>query len=72
MSPENRAKLEKYRPKYDTLLSSDYITLDVNEKNEIVDVIRAEFDAGYSYQPWCGYCVAQMVKYAFNCLKNAE
>lgn len=68
MSPENIAKLEKYRPKYEALISSNYINLDVNEKAEIVDVIRS-VEPGYSYQPWCGYCVAEMVKYAFNLIK---
>lgn len=66
MKQSNKDKLEKYRRIY-TLWSTNQELVDVDgaAKNEILEVIRAEFDPNYSTDLWCGVCVAKMVTYAF-------
>lgn len=66
MQPENRDRLEKYREHYNRLVKDDSLNLSHEGRNEIVDVIRKEFNPGYTYMEWCGKCVADMVKYAFS------
>ncbi len=70
MNQANRQKLEKYRQKYNTLLADQALDLRIEERAEILEVIRAEFNPGYTVMEWCGYCVAEMVKYAFKTMDN--
>ena len=70
MSPENRQKLEKYRPQFENWKTSQYISLQAHEINEIVDVIHAEWDSGYSVLRWCGYCVGKMAEMVLSKLEN--
>lgn len=65
MTPENIAKLEKYRPKLTVWLNDQTCHLSAGEKQEIMDVIRAEFNPGYHTDLWCGSCVVKMLEYAF-------
>lgn len=65
MKQSNRERLERYRSQYQTWVNSQYLNLSADAKAEILQIIRAEWDAGYSTDLWCGSCVAKMLVYAF-------
>lgn len=65
MQQHNIDKLEKYRPKLAMWVNDQTCHLDGIAKQEILDVIRAEFDPGYTVDAWCGPCVVKMLVYAF-------
>lgn len=65
MKQSNRERLERYRSQYQTWVNSQYLNLSADAKAEILQIIRAEWDAGYSPDLWCGSCVAKMLVYAF-------
>lgn len=66
MQPENRNRLEKYREMYNAWVNDQVLyNMDGAAKNEIIDVIRKEFNPGYVTELWCGSCVAKMLVYAF-------
>jgi hypothetical protein len=37
----------------------------VEEKSEILNIIREEFDSNYQVDLWCGSCVVRMLEYVF-------
>lgn len=65
MQQQNRDRLEKYRPKLQVWINDRTCHLGADEKQEILDVIRAEFSHGYTVDLWCGSCVVKMLEYAF-------
>ena len=65
MTQENIDKLEKYRHLYEIWNGTQSVTLDGNAKNDILAVIKAEFNPKYSIDMWCGKCVKDMLVYAF-------
>lgn len=66
MQPHNRQRLEKYRRQYNAWVNDRVLyDLDGAAKNEIIDVIRQEWNPGYTTDLWCGSCVAKMLEYAF-------
>jgi hypothetical protein len=70
MSPENRAALERYRGHYDAWVNDKCLySLDGGE-NEILRVIREEWDPTYKADLWCGSCRAKMVVFAFQMMDN--
>lgn len=66
MSPESIATLEKYRHKYRQWTEAQSLTLQPEEREEILQVIRREWDPGYTVMGWCGHCVAKMLEFAYN------
>ena len=66
MNQHNRDKLEKYRPKLHLWLNDKTCHLDGGQKDEILLIIREEFNPGYVVDLWCGRCVVKMMEYAFN------
>lgn len=66
MKPENVQKLEKYRGKLNLWINDQTCHLDGNEKAEILNVIREEFNPGYNVDSWCHSCVVRMLEYAFS------
>jgi len=69
MSPENRARLEKYRQIY-TMWVNDNVLLNTSFANEVQDIIRQELNPGYTAQTWCGKCCADMLELAFRHLDS--
>lgn len=66
MKQSNKDKLEKYRRNYTLWVTNkELVDMDGQAKNEIIEVVRAEFDPNYSTDLWCGVCVAKMLTYAF-------
>lgn len=65
-----KQRLEYYRQKYNQLINDSELHLLPHERAEIIDIIRKEWNPGYTVMEWCGHCVAEMVKYAFNLLDN--
>jgi hypothetical protein len=61
MSPHNRERLEKHRHIYVNRSSNGG-----DWANEILDIIRAEWDPGYNVMMFCGSCLLTMVDFAFN------
>lgn len=72
MTQSNRDKLEKHRPKLNLWINDQTCHLDINEKQEILDVVREEFDPNYHLDPWCGSCVVRMMEYAFKRMDELE
>jgi len=72
MSPKNREKLEQYRGKYNTLIADQTLNLQPHERQDIINVIRDEWNPGYTVMEWCGHCVAEMVKMAFRNLDSIK
>ena len=69
MSPENRARLEKYRPIY-SMWVNDKVLLNTSFANEVQEIIRQELNPGYTAQTWCGKCCADMLELAFRHLDS--
>ena len=65
MTPSNREKLERLRPKLNVWVNDKTVHLDGIEKQEILNIIREEFNPGYQVDLWCGHCVVKMLEYAF-------
>ena len=66
MQDINRQRLEKYRRQYNTWVNDRVLyDLDGAAKNEIIDVIRQEWNPGYVTDLWCGNCVVKMLELAF-------
>ena len=66
MHPDNRTRLEKYRPFYTCWVEIKSLSgIDAAGKNEIQDIIRQEWDPGYTCMMWCGNCVVNMIVFAF-------
>ncbi len=65
MTLSNRNILEQHRPKLYLWINDNTCHLDINEKQQILNVIRAEFNPVYQVDLWCGHCVAKMLEYAF-------
>ena len=65
MKRSNIDKLQKYRPKLNEWLNDQTCHLDIQAKQEILDVIKEEFNSGYSVDMYCGHCVVKMMEYAF-------
>lgn len=70
MQQSNRNKLEQYRPKLKEWLNDQTCHLDLQGKQDILDVIRAEWNPGYHCDMFCGKCVVNMLEYAFRCLDS--
>lgn len=65
MKQSNIEKLQKHRPKLLVWQNDKTCHLNGQEKQEILDVIREEFNHGYTVDLWCGHCVVKMMEYAF-------
>lgn len=72
MTPSNRAKLESYRPKLVEWVNDQTCHLDGIAKQEILNIIREEFNSGYQVDLWCGHCVVKMMEYAFREMDKIE
>lgn len=65
MQQSNIDKLEKYRHKLNLWVNDQTCHLGGAEKNEILQVIREEFNPDYTADMWCGSCVVSMMVFAF-------
>lgn len=63
MSPENIKKLEKYRY---VLEGKSFTRVPGYDLNEVLEVIRAEFNPSYTVDMFCNHCKMRMIEYAFN------
>lgn len=63
MKQSNIEKLEKYRY---VLEGKSFSKVPGYDLNEVLEVIRDEWDPGYNVDFFCGYCVLKMVENAFN------
>ena len=66
MSPESKQRLEKYREKYNHLLSTGSLSMNAEQSEEILAIIRKEIDPNYKVMLWCPSCVEDMLKFVFN------
>lgn len=63
MTPSNKATLDKHYHHWRTLRDAQYLRgLNIHEREDMVRVLREEFWPGYTYDGWCGSCVADMVR----------
>lgn len=65
MNQHNIDRLESYRGKLNEWVNDRTCHLDSVAKNEILGIIRQEFNSGYHVDLWCGKCVVDMLVYAF-------
>lgn len=72
MKQSNRDKLETYRPKLKEWLNDKTCHLDGIEKQEILNIIREEFDPNYHADLYCGICVVRMLEHAFREMDKIE
>ena len=72
MKSSNREKLETYRPKLKEWLNDQTCHLDGIAKQEILNIIREEWNPGYQVDLWCGHCVVKMMEYAFREMDKVE
>jgi hypothetical protein len=51
---------------YETLINAGYVKhVDSAFKERLLQIIREEFQPGYNANLWCGACVADMIKFAW-------
>lgn len=63
MKPENILTLEKHRHIHDTLIRAFYVKgLNYIEREDLVRVMREEFNPISNPDLWCGECVADFIK----------
>lgn len=62
MKPENLQFLNDNRHHYETLVRAGFMSMDAGVKNDMLRVMREEFDSGYHTTLWCSTCVIEMVK----------
>lgn len=66
MQQANRTILEQYRSYYNSWVSDQVLNnMDGKAINDILGVIRAEWDPAYTVNSWCGHCRAKMIEFAF-------
>lgn len=62
MKPENRKFLDDNRHFHTTLVQAQYLKgLNGNERSGMLNVMREEFQPGYTTDLWCPTCVADFV-----------
>jgi hypothetical protein len=67
MTPSNITTLEKHYHHWITLRDGQYLRgLNIHEREDMLRVLREEFWPGYTYDEWCGSCVADMVKEVYS------
>ncbi len=64
MTEANRIALEKFRPVYNCWINDK--SLPQYDWQEVLRVIREEFDPYRSVDYWCGACLARLLEDAFN------
>jgi hypothetical protein len=57
---------EDYREYYDTWNLIQYMDMPMKERHELHRIVKEEWDPNYPLTPWCGPCIVDMLKYAFN------
>lgn len=63
MTEANRKRLDELYGFWRTLRDAQYLRgLNIHEREDMVRVLREEFWPGYTYDEWCGSCVADMVR----------
>lgn len=63
MKEHNKEILDKHYHHWQTLRDAQYLKgLNIHEREDIVRVLREEWYPGYTYDAWCGDCMASMVK----------
>ncbi len=66
MTTESISFLDANRNHYFVLIKAGIVNqLDYATRQGLLDVIRKEFDPGYLVNMWCGECVCNMLKFAF-------
>lgn len=65
MQQSNIDKLNQYRPKLLVWQNDKTCHLSGDEKMEILNIVKAEFNPGYTVDLFCGICVVGMLEYAF-------
>lgn len=70
MNQNNIDKLNQYRPKLLVWQNDKTCHLSADEKVEIRDIIREEFNPGYTVDLFCGICVVGMLEYAFKAMDS--
>lgn len=65
MRPDNRQALEKYRNIYNAWVNDKCLYSMDGGENEVLRIIREEWDAGHQVDLWCGKCRAKMLVFAF-------
>jgi hypothetical protein len=67
MKQHNITTLEKHYHHWITLRDGQYLRgLNIHEREDMLRVLREEFWPGYTYDEWCGSCVADMVKEVYS------
>lgn len=63
MKPENKQVLDQHEHFYNTFVKLQTISgLSTTAKRDLLRVMREEFWPGYSYDEYCGPCVAKFLK----------
>lgn len=63
MKPENKAILDANRHHYETVSKAGYVKhFNAHEREELLRVMREEFQPNYTTDMWCGPCVFDFVK----------
>lgn len=65
MQSHNRASLEKYRNIYNAWVNDKCLYSMDGGENEVLRIIREEWDPSHTVDLWCGSCRAAMVVFAF-------
>mgnify|MGYP001608699990 CR=1 FL=1 len=63
MLQANIDKLEKYRY---VLVNRSFTPMEGHNLQDVLDVIREEFDPNHRVDMFCSYCLMKMVEYAFS------
>jgi hypothetical protein len=63
MKPENREILDANRHHYETATKAGFVKhFNAREKEDLLRVMREEFQPGYYYDMWCSPCVFDFIK----------
>jgi hypothetical protein len=63
MKPENKAILDANRHHYETATKAGYVKhFNAKEKEDLLRVMREEFQPGYYFDMWCPPCVFDFIK----------
>lgn len=65
MHPHNRQTLEQYRNHYTAWVNDKCLYSMDGGENEVLRIIREEWDPVHTVDLWCGSCRAKMLVYAF-------
>lgn len=66
MAPESITTLDKHRHHYETYMRANFVSnYDIHVREDLLKIIRKEFDPGYQVTMWCGDCVLKMLTFCY-------